>query len=215
MHLRPLKCSLYFLFAQLDLFLCPGKSFLFMFNGFFSQHCCLFLNCFLCICLTRWEFGLVIVTWDSALHEQNVKHQVRLIKRSRKMSNFVVLLCYFFTTYFAASFTQKLNFFRSTPVINEFWRTVWIKTNQKSWLSNLFKKGKNQLRIILWKSLIMGIFMQLLCSLKRLILVLFLQLLQLQGIQIHSKLLLVINCDSFTVPFLLLLLQKPEGFIQQ
>lgn len=60
----------------------------------------------------------------------------------------------------------------------------------------------------------MGIFMQLVCLLRQLILVLFLQLLQLQGIQILSKLLLVINCASFTpsfTPFLLLLLQKPEG----
>lgn len=87
MHLRPLNCSLYFLFAQLDLSHCPGKSFLCMFNGFFFLSVTAqFLNCFLRICFTSWEFEWVTVTLDSALHRNIIakcKAHVRLVKRKK------------------------------------------------------------------------------------------------------------------------------------
>lgn len=133
MHLRPLKCSLYFLFAQLDLFLCPGKSFLFMFNGFFPQRYCLFLNGFLCICLTRWEFGQVIVTWDSALHESITTKCKRLVKRKKENNKFhysAMLLLY--NLLCTKLYIQIELFQKWCNNFSEFWRTIWIKTNQKS-----------------------------------------------------------------------------------
>lgn len=97
MHLRPLNCSLYFLFAQLDLSLCPGKSFLCMFNGFFLSVTACFLSCFLCICLTSLELGWVVVPQDSALHKNIVakcKAPVRLVKRKQENVKRHLMYCH-------------------------------------------------------------------------------------------------------------------------